>query len=157
MPTQLRYKIKSALLAASCTALLACVGTVDTDGLPALDGYDSWYRLDAAGILPGHGESYRVIYANDTARQYQHAGVYPVGSVLVKEIRDIDANGGPGDLRYLGVMRRLAEAPPGGKLEGGWQFTIFGDLGDAERQGSTCWDRCHVQAPIAGAWIDYGQ
>ena len=141
-----------------CLALCSgCPPTVDTSDLPSLDGYEDWYRVDSTGAVPGHGDSYRIIYANDTARAFPHAGRYQAGTVIVKEIRDTADDGGPGDLRYLGVMRKLGSAPPGGEIQGGWQFTIFGELGDDEKQGSTCWDRCHIQAPIDGAWFDYGQ
>lgn len=138
-------------------ALIGCQPTVDTTGLDPLTGYDQWYRVDVTGPIPGHGDSYRIIYANPVARSFGHAGRYPPGSVMVKEIRDIDETGEPGALRYLAVMRKLEQAPPGGELQGGWQFTMLGQLGDDETQGFTCWRRCHIQAPIDGAWLDYGQ
>ncbi len=130
---------------------------VDTAGLPAIDEYESWYRVDSTGFIPGHGDTYRIIYVNDVARQYAHAGPYPLGSVLVKEIRAL-VDDGAGDIRYLAVMRKLVEAPPGGELQGGWLFTSFGQFGDDEKHDpQTCWDRCHVQAPVDGAWLDYGE
>lgn len=146
-------------LIVSVGAVLLCAGcpaTVDTSASP-IDDYESWYRIDATGVVPGHGDSYRVIYANDVARSFTHTGRYPIGSVIVKEIRKLTDEDGPGDLRYLGVMRKLGSPPPGGEIQGGWQFTIVGELGDPEKQGATCWDRCHVQAPIDGAWLDYGR
>lgn len=159
-PNQTAITVKraaSVALGVICLALSSgCPQTVDTSGLQPLDGYEDWYRLDSTGEVPGHGDSYRIIYANDIARSFAHAGRYPSGTVIVKEIRDMTEDGGPGDLRYLGVMRKLGIAPPGGEIQGGWQFTIFGELGDAEKQGATCWNRCHIQAPIDGAWFDYG-
>lgn len=135
----------------------ACNELVDTTALPPIDGYTSWYRVDSTGRVPGHGDTYRIIYANDVAHAFGHAGSYQEGSVLVKEIRYLDDTGLPGDIRYIAVMRKLAEAPPGGELQGGWQFTRFQALGDDEIQGTTCWNQCHVQAPLDGTWFDYGQ
>lgn len=153
----MRQTVKTIALAAFCAALMGCIETVDVSGEAPIDDYESWYRVDVWGNIPGHGESYRVIYANDAARQYAHVGQYPVGSVLVKEVRELVGEDQPGDLRYLAVMRKLNTAPPGGRLEGGWQFTNVSSLGADEKQGFTCYERCHVQAPIAGAWLDYGQ
>ncbi len=150
---------KSLATAAVALAFLSsgCSEVVDTSGLPAIDDYESWYRVDSTGVIPGHGDTYRIIYANDVARQYGHAGAYALGAVIVKEIRSKDGDG-PGELRYIAVMRKLAEAPPGGELQGGWLFTQFGQLGDDEKfHPETCWGRCHVQAPVDGAWLDYGE
>ena len=129
---------------------------VDVSGLDPLTGYEQWYRVDASGRVPGHGDSYRIIYANDAARQYLHEGRYPFGSVIVKEIRDADG-GENGALDYIAVMRKLPQAPPGGELEGGWLFTMMSEQGADETQSFVCWQSCHVQAPVDGAFLDYGQ
>ena len=147
-------------VAASCAAAV-CIGAVagctvvDTSELPPIDDYTDWYAMEASGAVPGHGDTVRVIYVNDVARSYPHAGEFPLGSVIVKEIRKND-NGNPGSLDYLAIMRRLDQAPGDGKLEGGWLFTWANQLGDDEIQGFTCWKKCHVQAPYTGAWLDYG-
>ncbi|MGE3545161.1 MAG: DUF692 family multinuclear iron-containing protein [Kofleriaceae bacterium] len=65
-------------------------------------------RIDATGPAPGHGDTYRIIYANEVAADPTwdlYLG-YREGSVVVKEVRD-DVDGQPGDLRYLAVMRRI--------------------------------------------------
>lgn len=148
--------MKLALLALPVLCLAGC--EVDTSSLEPLDGYADWHRVDNTGEVPGHGDSYRIIYVNDVARRYAHAGQYAVGSVIVKEIR-ADDDGLPGDLSYVAIMRKLApagEQADGFDLEGGWLFTHTGEVGETELQGVSCWGDCHVQAPYDGAWIDYG-
>jgi hypothetical protein len=141
-------------------AFSGCGEVVDTSALPPLTGYTDWYQVDSTGPIAGHGDTYRIIYANDQAREYGGAGQYRNGTVLVKEIRE-NLGGEPGDILYYAIMRKLGQAPPGGTLEGGWLFTITDQLGDQlvdnEKYGPSCWNTCHVQAPIDGAWIDYGR
>lgn len=146
-------------------AILATLGgcrgdVVDTSDLPPLTGYTEWHRVDSTGPIAGHGDTYRVIYANERAREYGGAGRYRPGTVLVKEIRQ-NLDGEPGDIIYFSVMRKLDPASPGVTpgviIEGGWLFTIFDQLGDEEQYGPSCWGSCHVQAPIDGAWFDYGR
>lgn len=142
------------------TALLcasACTGTtVDTSGLESVDGYAEWDQFETQGPAPGHGDTYRLIYTNFLARYYAHAGRYPLGSVIVKEVHD-NADGSPGDLRYIAVMRKLSEAPADAELQGGWLFTMTSEPGGEEVYDPGCWDRCHAQAPVDGAWFDYGR
>jgi hypothetical protein len=139
----------------------ACAETVSPE---PLGDYQSWKRLDTYGELPGHGDSYRVIYINDIALGYA-GGSYPEGSTIVKEVRQRAEAGGvssPGDLSYLAVMRRIGPAPRGIEDEAGWLFTQIsppsdgGTMGD-EKYRSLCWNRCHVAAPYAGAFLDYGK
>lgn len=147
--------MRAALL--SIALLCACgTTTVDPSGLAPLDGYTGWDGFETQGPVPGHGDTYRIIYANDPARLYGHAGLYAEGSVLVKEIRDND-DGSPGDLRYIAIMRKLREAPADAELHGGWLFTMASELGAEETYDASCWERCHVQAPVDGAWFDYGR
>lgn len=142
--------------------LIGCAPPVDVSSLEPIDGYEQWYRVDASGRVPGHGDGYRIIYANDRARTFAHEGAYLPGTVIVKEIRDGDDENGA--LSYLGVMRKLTvnDAPEGVTLDGvtlsgtGWLFTILDELGAEESQSFVCWDGCHVQAPVDGAWLDYG-
>jgi Cytochrome P460 len=143
-------------------ALAAC--TAEDVSPEPLGDYRSWKRLDTYGELPGHGDSYRIIYVNDIALGYA-GGAYPEGSILVKEVRRRSGEGdqsAPGDLRYLAVMRRLGPAPRGLDDEAGWLFTQISaprDDGtpDDEQYRSLCWNRCHVAAPYAGAFLDYGK
>jgi hypothetical protein len=133
-----------------------CGEVVDTSALAPLTGYTDWHRVDSTGPIAGHGDTYRIIYANDQAREYGGAGQYRNGAVLVKEIRK-NLGDEPGDILYYSIMRKLDQAPPGGTLHSGWLFTLFDRLGDDEKYSPSCWDSCHAQAPIDGAWIDYGR
>ena len=82
-----------------------CASPVDVSDLAPLDGYDQWYRVEASGPVPGHGEGYRIIYANDDARAYPHEGPYRPGTVIVKEI--LDGGDATSPLDYIAVMRKL--------------------------------------------------
>jgi len=131
-----------------------CGETVDTSGLPDISDYQSWRRYDVTGDIPGHGDTYRIIYINDVARTYAHAGKYPLGTVLVKEIRDGSADG---DLNYIAVMRRLADGDVSVELDDGWLFTYLDNGIDGDEiHVTSCWQNCHAQAPYRGAWFDYG-
>jgi hypothetical protein len=134
-------------------AALAC-GTIDADELAPIAGYQDWHRIDFAGPLPGHGESYRILYVNDVGRSYPGSGRYLEGTVLVKEIRRLDGDA-PGDLRYTAIMRKVGDAPVSATVEGGWVFSYLG--GSDERRFSSCWSGCHAQAPFDGAWYAYGE
>ena len=139
-----------ALMAALATA--ACGEAVD---LPPPGDYTTWERFDFLGPAPGHGDSYRIIYANDIATNDAPLfGGYPEGSILVKEIRDND-DGQPGALRYVALMRRIGEPPPTLTEEGGWVFSRADSPGGDEVHHDYCWARCHVAAPYNGAWYDY--
>jgi hypothetical protein len=152
------------LLLAICILSAACGETVDPAGLPSIEGYETWTEWDFTYPIPGHGDSYRKIFINPVARSYPHGGRYPLGSVLVKEIYDKTADGMPGDLRYIAVMRKVedpydfvedgpeVDAP----VEGGWVFTQIKG-GTTETHLDLCWGQCHKQAPYDGAWFDYGQ
>jgi len=152
-------------------AVLASLGACTAEDVSPepLGDYRSWKRLDTYGELPGHGDSYRIIYVNDVALTYA-GGSYPEGSIVVKEVRRraeaADGAAAPGDLRYIAVMRRLGPAPRGLDDEAGWLFTQIrsprddgtaGNGGGDEEYRSLCWNRCHVAAPYAGAFLDYGK
>jgi len=132
---------------------LGCAQPVDA---PPLGDYTQWKRLDVTGEAPGHGDTYRIIFVNDAARMpaIEIATLYPVGSTIVKEIRDNDA-GTPGALRYVAIMRRIDDQLPTLEEEGGWLYSQSEDPGGPETQRSLCWRRCHVAAPYAGAFYDY--
>ena len=158
---------RRALLPAALLALAAGCGegtVIEVDPIPA--DVEDWYRVDTTGAIPGHGDSYRIIYANDEARLRTQSGTYPGGSIIVKEVRHFDASGeGPGDLRYYGIMRKLGDAPDGAELHAaspldsnGWLFTYLGaGEGAEEEYRESCWSSCHVAAPIDGAFLDYGE
>lgn len=117
---------------------------------PPLGDYTAWYRIDTYGDIPGHDDSYRVIYANAIARDQ---GTTAQDAVLVKEVRD-NLAGQPGPLRDVAIMRKL-QAGPSPDDEGGWLFTHSATPGGAEEHDAACWNRCHAQAPLAGVWLDY--
>jgi hypothetical protein len=116
--------------------------------------YTTWKRIDTWGTVPGHGDTYRIIYANEVAVAYPGAGAYAEGAIIVKEIYD-NQDGTPGDLRYLALMRRLNDPEYGD--EAGWLFSLADTPGGDESYRSLCWSRCHVAAPFAGAWLDYSK
>lgn len=130
-------------------ALPACFTEVDVDIAPA--EYADWYSIEVAGEVPGHGDSLRRIYANDVALTFTGAGLYPVGTIVVKEIY---APGGD-DLRYVAIMRKLEAAPAGGELDDGWLFTHKADLDAPETHRPRCWKTCHQNAPFDGAFLDW--
>lgn len=134
--------------------LTACGEAVDTADLPSIDGYDSWHRVDVEGEAPGHGDTYRIIYANDAARGYTGGGEYPVGAVIVKEIRG--AGGAEQPIEYLAIMRKLdrdADAP----TARGWLYTRTDAVGQDETHFDYCYAACHAQAPLDGTFYDYGR
>jgi hypothetical protein len=134
----------------------ACGSPVDTDGLDPIDDYTTWERrVDAVGPVGGHGDSYRIMYANERAEEFTGAGGYPRGSVIVKEIRAIDSGETPGDIRYLAIMRKLGEAPPGGELFNSWMFTRANDIDSEETSNARCFKTCHQAAPLDGTFLDW--
>ena len=142
--------------AAVAIALGAALGACAEPVTPApLGDYTTWKRLDVQGPAPGHGDSYRIIYADpiaaDPAQDFREG--YADGAILVKEIRDA-AGGAAGALRYVAIMRRQPFDPAVAD-DGGWLFTQADEPGGAETRPSYCWRRCHAAAPYAGAWYDY--
>ena len=117
---------------------------------PDLGDYQSWYRVDTYGDIPGHGDSYRIIYVNDIART---SGTTERDATLVKEVHD-NTNGQPGALRIIEIMRKETPGTDPDD-EGGWLFTQMTEVGGGEVHRDLCWSRCHQQAPFAGAWFDY--
>lgn len=143
------------LLALALLGAAGCASDVDTSGLEPTGDYRDWYRLDATGEAPGHGDTYRIMYANDTARSFDGAGLYPTGTVIIKEVYDND-DGQPGELRYIALMRKLEEAPPGGELQGrGWLFTMKSDEGASETYRERCWTTCHQNSPYDGTFFNW--
>jgi hypothetical protein len=150
-----RALVIAALLAAGCPA------PVDTSGLPSADGYADWADpIVTSGPVPGHGDTNRIIYVNELGRAYPHAGEYPNGTVLVKEIYDKSDSGAWGDLRYVALMRRIGDPAaydvPADQLDEGWLFSEADEPGGDEVRLDLCWAKCHKAAPYHGAWLDYG-
>jgi hypothetical protein len=134
---------------APLAVLLAACGSEGVSP-PPLGDYSSWYRLDTWGDVPGHHDTYRVIYANDVARTL---GPTELDAILVKEVYD-NAGGTPGALRHVSIMRKI-RGGPSPEDEGGWLFTEAATAASPEVHYDLCWNRCHVQAPLAGVWLDY--
>ncbi len=136
-----------------------CGSTIDGDGLPPIDDYTDWYQAIAVGDAPGHGNSYRLMFANDIAREFAGVGRYPIGSIIVKEIRELshDEIGAPvpGNIRYIAVMRRLEEPPTGTFLDNGWLYTVFDAPRDPETRSARCYRTCHQAAPFDGTFLDW--
>jgi hypothetical protein len=136
--------------------LLAAVAACATPVSPEpLGDYTAWKRLDVQGPAPGHGDTYRIIYANSVAADPDQDFLegYAEGAILVKEIRD-NQDGSPGGLRYLAIMRR-DRFDPALAVDGGWLFTQADEPNGAEVRPTYCWARCHAAAPYVGAWYDY--
>lgn len=120
---------------------------------PPLGDYTTWERRDTKGTTPGHGDTYRVIFANDIATTYVAGFGYPEGSTIVKEVYARDGEG-PGKLSVIEIMRR--EGPHKLDGEGGWVFTAASEPnGQESLKENFCWRRCHQAAPFEGAWFDY--
>ncbi len=134
----------------------ACGSPISSDDVTSIDDYASWPRqVVATGELTGHGTSYRPIFANDVAETYTGTGLYAVGTIIVKEIRELESGDTAGDLNYIAVMRKLEEAPPGGDLDAGWLFTSLPSLGKGETNTGRCFRTCHQAAPFDSAFLDW--
>lgn len=143
------------LFATVAGGALGCGNDVDTAGLAPIAGYETWPNFPVLEAAPGHGDTYRILYANETARTYPHTGRYAVGTVLVKEIYEKAENGGRGPLSYRAIMRKVGDSAPAGvPVEDGWLYT---DLRDGKEAHKSSCVGCHRQAPFDGAFFDYGQ
>ncbi len=134
------------------------VGCSEAVSPEPLGDYTTWKRIDVTGEAPGHGDTYRIIYANDLATDPSstlYLG-YQEGSIIVKEIRELDA-GEPGALKYVAIMRRIGRVSTALDDQGGWLFSQSKQPNRAETHTDRCWNRCHVAAPFNGAWYDYRQ
>lgn len=135
----------------------ACKEDIDPSEVSvSIDNYQSWDKVEPLlGDVPGHGDTYRVMYRNEIAQSYTGAGQYPLGAAIVKEIYDLEGAEGQGKLNYKAVMRRMDPlADPDLPIMGGWLFTQIDD-GIEEFQRDLCWDSCHVRAPFVGAFFDH--
>lgn len=148
------------LLLACCffVATSSCKEDIDPSTIdPSIEGYATWDRVEPLlGEVPGHGDTYRIMYRNDIARSYTGAGRYPLGSAVVKEIYALKDSDQRGELLYKAVMRRMdADSHPDLPIDGDWLFTQI-DSGSEEFQRDLCWASCHVNAPYLGAFFDHG-
>jgi hypothetical protein len=152
------------LLSAAIALAAGCgEGTMIDIDKGDVEDYQDWDRIDVWGAVGGHGDSYRIIYANPKADNDTFDGVPEPGTVLVKEVHERDGDE-PGDLRYIAVMRWINESdtPDGAELqrlvprEYGWLFTYLADDIDSDEEyRESCWSECHVAAPYGGLFFDY--
>jgi len=137
-------------------AIAGCAG--DTADVAPLGDYTTWKRIDTYGETPGHGDSYRIIYANDVATRYDstRSAAYDDGTALVKEVYDRidDPDPRPGALRVIEIARRIG---PSSGDQAGWVFTAMSSPEGEETEKTFCWRRCHQASPFEGAWLDYSK
>jgi hypothetical protein len=130
--------------------------------VPAIGDYQQWKSFETYGHAPGHGDTYRIIFANDLAETYRDPLMplpanevgYPEGTAIVKEVYDRNADGTPGSLRVIEFMRRIGTSKAD---QLGWVFTAASKPGASETVQDFCFRRCHLSAPFDGAWFDYNK
>jgi len=87
-------------------------------------GYRSWKRLNPQPILREADRVARDLFANEVALHRDAAGRFPVGSVLVKEERELTESPGgqlvPRDVVRVAVMFKVGK----GEMEG-WSFKAY--------------------------------
>jgi len=126
----LRRILAAAGLLAITGPLAACSSGGARGSAPGSDqtafpsDYRAWKKLNASVILREAEREARDLYANDVALQRGTAASYPVGSILVKEERALNADPGgqlrPGDLLRVSVMFKIGM----GDMSG-WKFRAF--------------------------------
>jgi hypothetical protein len=140
--------------------LAACgVEEVDPAGLPSIENYGDWAHFDFHGDIAGHGESWRAVFVNSAGTSFDGVGLYPIGTVIVKEVRELDERDGQpaaGGLLYRAIMRKVGrESGVDAPVDNGWIFTQLKDC--TETHLDSCYASCHRQAPLDGTFFDYGQ
>lgn len=156
---------RAALLALLVAGCVPGQESFDPTSIGSIAGYTAWtYGGYFTDPVPGHGDSVRDVYVNDVGAGYTHGGRYPVGTILVKEVQAkvvMDGQPSAGDMKYIAVMRKLG---PDGRapvpIEGGWVFSFLdggATPGGEETYWDLCWATCHRQAPVDGAFFDYGE
>jgi hypothetical protein len=119
----------------------------------------AWKKVTTSGSTPGHGNTIRDIYANAIAQNYDPFNTlyYEDGAILVKEVYT-NEHGTRGELEAIEIMRRIGLSPMSHDDYLGWLFSVAGERNGSETDETDfCWRRCHVNAPVAGAWLDYGR
>jgi hypothetical protein len=128
MSEGLRPSVVVAVLALSTAAVLACSSSSSRPAAPAAltafpGDYRSWKKLNRAPILREAEREARDLFANPVAFG-KEGDTFPVGSVLVKEERALQADPGgqlrPGDATRLSVMFKVGQ----GSMTG-WSFKAF--------------------------------
>ena len=148
------------LVLATLVLCASCATEVDTAGLPSISDYKTWTEYTAVGPAPGHSDTYRLIYVNDTARRYTGFGEYLDGSAVVKEIFELVDGDQPGELLYVSIMRKLPKDQTmvdESLVKSRWILTDAAEVGEPEQHRAFCWDRCHIQAPFDGTFYNYGE
>jgi hypothetical protein len=144
-------------LAFGLVVVAGCADTLDDRVTERYWESPQWNGFATWGETPGHGDSYRVIYYNWPTWRFVGRSFEP-GALIVKEVYD-NAGERPGALRVIEIMRRTDENLEVDELYDrrmGWVFSATSSRGGQETDGSDfCWRRCHVNAPVAGAWFDY--
>lgn len=164
--TRLRWITSAVALGVAAGLAGGCGGGTSVDVTPLPSDYTSWKRVDTTGDIPGHGDTYRIIYVNDVGQSFPDPPLpreYPVGTIIVKEVHARDGDQ-PGELESVDIMRKLTDdqAPSGVLLDklipartDGWLFTSAPDAQSGETAHQSCWENCHVAAPIDGAFLDH--
>ncbi len=141
----MRQVVAIALLAAlSVVAVTVAQARTEAKALPGLPGwtagYTSWTKLNRAPIPPRASDAHRGtknVYASRAARR----GVYPVGTVIVKDIR----RPGSRSIDVVAAMRKRRGGP-----NRGWEMIEWSRSSPTERfgvlaQGGLCFG-CHIGA-----------
>ncbi|HSC93074.1 MAG TPA: cytochrome P460 family protein [Gaiellaceae bacterium] len=145
MPIVPRVLATALLTAAAVVGATVAQARGDAKPLPGLPawtaGYTGWAKVNRAPIPPRASDAHRGtknVFASRRARR----GVYPVGTVIVKEVRR------PGE-RHVGVVAAMRKLP-GRKAHHGWAMTEWTRSSTRDRfgilaQGAVCFG-CHVAA-----------
>jgi hypothetical protein len=145
------------------TALAVTAGCAsDPLDLEPVGDYSGWKQFATWGDTPGHGDTYRIIYANPDAEKFGmpeppaevFGGEYWTTSIVVKEVYERIGDG-PGALQIVEIMRRTSDKAY--ESSGGWLFSDAATPDGPETEKTFCWRRCHQAAPFAGAWFDYSK
>jgi len=126
----------------------ACTEAVTVEPLPSSE-YRTWSSVAVTGKVPGHGDTYRLIYYQPRSSP----GAFTLGDALVKEV--YDEEGGPLSKVYFMRFTKPLADQYGYEDEGGWLFTETTELDGEERYNSICWRTCHAAAPYRGVWLNY--
>ncbi len=141
-------------------ALAALAGCGDPVDAPPIDDYRSWNtHFDFVGPAPGHGDTFRRVYVNAIAvaseAGFDEYDGYDDGSIFVKEVYDL-ADGQPGALREIAIMRRIARPDTVPKSDPSrWLLSSTTTFGGEETHYDYCWAHCHAAAPYNGIWYEY--
>ena len=149
------------LLLAACATDTLDVRVTDRYWELALTDPAQWSLVTTSGATPGHGDTIRDIYFNSYAQMFDGAA-WPMDmdghAQLVKEVYTNDG-GQRGALQVIETMHIVVQ-PNENRFANryGWVFGATDTrLGEETDRTDFCWRRCHVNAPLAGAWLDYSR